>query len=74
MKKGRVVFALVAALFLVLTVGIVLASVIPNACSCYEGCYACVNEQCKVVATGGACFCLNNPCRLSEHLVCCLQH
>jgi hypothetical protein len=74
MNKGRVMIAIVLGLSLVLTVGIVLASVFPNACHCYEACYYCdLTTGCKIGTGPGACFCVNNPCRLSEHMICCAQ-
>jgi hypothetical protein len=74
MKKGRVMVAVVLGLSLVLTVGIVLASVIPNGCHCYEACYYCdPGTGCKVGDGPGGCFCVNNPCRLSDHLLCCVR-
>jgi hypothetical protein len=75
MKKGRVMVALVLALSLVLAIGIVSASVFPNSCHCYAACYYCPvgGGNCSIWDGGGACFCLNNPCRLNTHFICCAQ-
>jgi hypothetical protein len=76
MNKGKIMIAVVLGLFLVLTVGIVLANVIPNACHCFGACYYCDTEsgKCKTYDGPGACFCTNNPCHLNEHFLCCKAH
>lgn len=72
MKKGRRRVAFVLAIFLVLAFGIVLANVIPNACYCFGQCYYCKPEVgCTEYEGYGGCYCTNNPCRLSEHMLCC---
>jgi hypothetical protein len=74
MIKGRGLVAVVLGFSLVLTVGIVMASVIAYDCHCYEACYYCDPDNgCKIYDGPGGCFCTNNPCRLSENLLCCVH-
>jgi len=77
MKKGRVIFATVLALSLVVGIGILSASAIVQiaGCSCYGGCYYCAydnesqSSHCQVFDEAGGCFCHNNPCYI--RLLCC---
>jgi hypothetical protein len=74
MKEGKVAIAVALGFFLVLTVGIVMASVMADGCHCYEACYYCDPDTgCKIYDGPGACLCNPDPCRLSEHWICCVQ-
>jgi len=70
MKKGKVVVAVAVALFMVVAIGIALASVVPNGCYCIGGCYNCVLGNCTMTDDAGGCFCTTNPCSLG-HWACC---
>ncbi len=71
MKKEKVTIAVALALFMVLAVGIALAS--PPNCFCWEACYYCdgMTGQCKIYDGPGGCFCHENPCRLN--FLCCVH-
>jgi len=73
MKKGRIISAVVLALCLVVGIGI-LYSTLYAGCYCYGTCYYCNEENCTIFPGPGACFCTENPCRLSQHLLCCVAH
>jgi hypothetical protein len=72
MKIRKIWVAFVLAFSLVLAVGIVLASVSPNSCHCWEACYYCdgLTGECTIYDGPGGCFCTENPCRLGRWLCC----
>ncbi|MCW1310117.1 MAG: hypothetical protein OH344_05485 [Candidatus Parvarchaeota archaeon] len=74
MQKRKVLVLFLLAFSLILTVGILLAQVIPNSCYCWGACYYCdgITGQCTMYDGPGGCFCSENPCRLG-HWVCCVQ-
>jgi hypothetical protein len=75
MKKGRFISVVVLALCLVVGIGI-LYSTLYAGCYCHGGCQYCDWEtgSCTTFGGPGACFCTENPCRLSEHMLCCVAH
>ncbi len=78
--KKKVLLSFLFTFILIISIGILLAQVVSNECSCYEACYACIwdNEgqdfTCKIYDGPGGCFCIENPCRLSEHFICCVHN
>lgn len=73
MQKGKVFVLFLLACSLILTVGFLLAQVIPNSCHCWEACYYCKpNVGCTMYDGPGGCFCNANPCSLG-HWLCCVH-
>ena len=73
MKQGRFISVVALALCLVVGIGI-LYSTLYAGCYCYEACYYCNDGNCTIYGGPGACFCTQNPCRLSEHFLCCVHN
>ena len=75
MKKGRIIFTVVLALFLVVGIGILSSSMLVQAsgCYCYGACWACIEGECTTYDGAGSCFCNTKTCTPDPHHVCCKQ-